>query len=131
MALPGVAPISGRSSADVGATLADLTAPVVVPVTSVVAEQSQAQPNAATVVLEGAVQSVPPGAQVDPPMMLEAAQMEESSVEGSSSMAVVPHRVKREPPPALLSGGSGSPVQGEPPLQWMATQDPKHGAGGS
>jgi len=96
MALPGVAPVSGRSGADVGATLADPTAPVVVPVPSVVAEQtasfvvgvvqpaegrvsptevvatalSQAQPNATTVVLEGAVQSVPLGAQVDPPMTL-------------------------------------------------------------
>ena len=55
MALPGVAPNSGRSGADVGATLADLMAPVVAPAPSVVAEQSQAQPDAATVVLEGAV----------------------------------------------------------------------------
>ena len=73
MALPGIAPISGRSSANVEATLADLTAPVVVSAPSVVAEQSQAQPDAATVVLEGAVQSVPLEAQVDPPMTLEAA----------------------------------------------------------
>jgi len=42
MALPGVAPISGRSGADVEATLADLTAPVVAPAPSVVTEQSQA-----------------------------------------------------------------------------------------
>ena len=77
MALPGVAPVSGRSGADVEATLADLTAPVVVPAPSVVAEQSQAQPDAATVVLEGVVQSMPPRAQVDPPMTLEAAQVEE------------------------------------------------------
>ena len=39
-------------------------------------------------------------------------------------MAVVPHRVRREPPPAPLLGGSRSPVRGEPPLQWMAAQDP-------
>ena len=39
-------------------------------------------------------------------------------------MAVVPHRVRREPPPAPLSGGSRSPMRGEPPLQWMAAQDP-------
>ena len=116
MALPGVAPVSGRSGADVGATLADLTVPVVVPVPSVVIEQRQAQPDAATVVLEGAVQSVPPGAQVDPPVMLEAAQVEEGPVGGSSSVAVVPHRVRRDPPLAPLSGGSHSPVRGEPPL---------------
>ena len=85
---------------------------------------SQAQPDAATVVLEGAVQSVPPGAQVDPSVTLEAAQMKEGSVGGSSSVAVVPHRVRREPPPAPLSGGSRSPTRGEPPLQWMAAQDP-------
>ena len=62
MALPGVAPVSGRSGADVGATLTDLTTPVVAPAPSLVVEQSQAQPDAAMVVLEGAVQSVPPGA---------------------------------------------------------------------
>ena len=39
MALPGVAPVLGRSGANVGATLADPTAPVVAPVPSVVAEQ--------------------------------------------------------------------------------------------
>ena len=40
MALPGVAPISGRSGANVGAVLADPTAPVVAPAPSVVAEQA-------------------------------------------------------------------------------------------
>ena len=40
MTLPGVAPVSGRSGADVGATLADLTAPVVAPACSVVAERA-------------------------------------------------------------------------------------------
>ena len=40
MALPGVAPVSGRSGADVGAALADPTAPVVAPTPSVVAEQA-------------------------------------------------------------------------------------------
>ena len=39
-------------------------------------------------------------------------------------MAVVSHRVKREAPLAPLSGGSRSPMRGEPPLQWMAAQDP-------
>ena len=81
MALPDVAPVLGRSSTDVGATLADPTAPMVAPSPSVVAKQaapfmvgvaqpaegrvtptevvatalSQAQPDTTTVVLEGAV----------------------------------------------------------------------------
>ena len=50
--------------------------------------------------------------------------MEEGPVGGSSSAVVVPHRVRREPPRAPLSGGSRSPVREEPPLQWMATRDP-------
>ena len=57
-------------------------------------------------------------------MALEVAQMEEDPVGGSSSTAVVRHRVRREPPLAPLSGGSCSPARGEPPLQWMAAQDP-------
>ena len=85
---------------------------------------SQDQPGAAMVVLEGGVQSAPPGDQVDLPMTLEVAQMEEGPVGGSSRAAVVPHRVRREPPLAPLSGGNLSPVRGEPPLQWMAAQDP-------
>ena len=40
MALPDVAPVSGRSGADVGATLADLTAPVVAPMPAEVTEQA-------------------------------------------------------------------------------------------
>ena len=57
-------------------------------------------------------------------MALEVAQMEEDPVRGSSSTAVVPHRVRREPPSAPLSGGDRSPAWGEPLLQWMAAQDP-------
>ena len=57
-------------------------------------------------------------------MTLEATQVEEGLVEGSLSMAVVLHRVRREPPPAPLSGGSRSPTRGKPPLQWMAAHDP-------
>ena len=49
--------------------------------------------------------------------------MEEGPVRGSSSTVVVPHRVRREPPLAPLSGGSRSPARGEPPLQWMTAQD--------
>ena len=88
MALPGVAPVLGRSGANVGAMLADLTAPVVAPMPAEVTEQaassmadvvqpaeghippvevvvtmpSQGQPGAAAAVLEDAVQSAPPGA---------------------------------------------------------------------
>ena len=90
----------------------------------VVTALSQDQPGAIMVAPEGVVQSTPPGAQVDPPMALEAAQMEEGPIKGSTSAAVVPHRVRREPPPTPLSGGSRSPTRSEPPLQWMAAQDP-------
>ena len=99
MALPAITPVSGRSGADVGSALANPTASVVAPTPAEVAElaassmvdvvqpaeghkspvevvvtaPSQDQPNAAVVVLEGVVQSAPPGAQVDPPRELEAA----------------------------------------------------------
>ena len=73
---------------------------------------SQDQPGVVMVALEGVVQSVPLGAQVDPPVALEVAQTEVGPAGGSSTMAVVPHRVKREPPPAPLSGGSRSPARG-------------------
>ena len=60
MALPDVAPVSGRSGADVAASLAGLAAPAVVPVPLVVVEQaattalSQDQADVAAVVSEGA-----------------------------------------------------------------------------
>ena len=99
MASPGVTPALGGSGADVGSTLANPTASVLAPTPAEVTEQaassmadvvqpaeghilpvevvvtapSQGQPGAAAAVLEDAVQSAPPGAQVDPPMMLEAA----------------------------------------------------------
>ena len=55
-------------------------------------------------------------------MTLEAAQMEEGPVEGSSSVAVVPHRVRREPPPGPFvrrkplprAGGATALVDGRP-----------------
>ena len=56
--------------------------------------------------------------------MLEAAQMEEDLVGGSSGVVAVVRRTRRESPPAPLSGGSRSPTRGEPPLQWMDAQDP-------
>ena len=96
---PGVTPVSGRSGADVGAALADPTAPMVAPTPSEVTERaassvavveqpaegrippvevvmtapSQDQLGAVVVALEGIVQSAPPGTQVDPPVALEAA----------------------------------------------------------
>ena len=139
MASPGVTPASGRSGADVGAALVDPTAPVVAPTPTEVTERvassaadaeqpaeghiplvevvmtapSQDQPGAVVVAPEGVVQSTSPGAQVDPPVALEAAQMEEDLVGGSLGiMAVVPHRVRREPPPAPLLGGSRSTTRG-------------------
>ena len=131
MASPGVTPASGRSGADVGAALADPTASMVAPtpvevtervassmadveqpaegrippVEAVVTAPSQDQPGAVVVALEGVVQSVPLGAQMDPPVALEATQTEVGPAGGSSIAAVVPHRVRREPPPAPLSGG--------------------------
>jgi len=149
-ASPGATPVSGRSGADVGAALAEPTASKVAPtpaevteravssaagveqpaedrippVTVVVTAPSQDQPDAVVVAPEGVVQSASPGAHVDPPVALEAAQTEEGPAGGSSSAAVVPHRVRREPPPAPLSGGNRSPARGEPPLQWMDAQDP-------
>ena len=71
MALPGVAPVSGRGGANVGAMLADPTAPLVAPMPSVVAEQAASsvagtvQPaeglvSPTEVVPEDAVQSMPP-----------------------------------------------------------------------
>ena len=43
------------------------------PVEVVMTTPSQDQPGVATVVLEGVVESAPPGAQVDPPVALKAA----------------------------------------------------------
>ena len=83
-----VAPVSGRSGADIGSALANPTASVVAPTPAEVTEQaassmvdvvqptkgrippvevvvtapSQDQPGVAVVVLEGVVQSAPPGA---------------------------------------------------------------------
>ena len=131
MASPAVTPVSGRSGADVGATLAEPTASMVAPTPAEVTERavssvagveqpaedrippvkvivtapSQDQPGTVVVAPEGVVQSAPLGAQT-----------EEGPAGGSSSAAVVPHRVRREPPPAPLSGGSRSPVRGEPLL---------------
>ena len=76
MALPGVAPILGRSGANVGAVLADPTTPVVAPVPSVVAEQAASSMagmvqsaeglvSPTKVVPEGAVQSMLPETQVE------------------------------------------------------------------
>ena len=50
--------------------------------------------------------------------------MEEDMAKGSSGVVTVVGRTKRESPLALLSRGNHSPAWGEPPLQWMAAQDP-------
>ena len=50
--------------------------------------------------------------------------MKEDMARESLGVVTVVGRTRREPPLALLSGGSRSPVRGEPPLQWMAAQDP-------
>ena len=64
------------------------------PVEVVVTSPSQDQPGVIVVAPEGVVQSAPPGAQVDPPVVLEAAQTEEGPAGGSSSTAVVPLRTR-------------------------------------
>ena len=99
MALPAITPVSGRSDADVGATLADPAASVVAPTPAEVTEQAASlmadvvqpaegrippveavvtapsldQPGTTLIAHEGIVQSAPPEAQVDPPVALEAA----------------------------------------------------------
>ncbi|XP_066361051.1 uncharacterized protein [Miscanthus floridulus] len=109
MALPDVAPISGRSSADAVASLANLAAPMVVPAPLVVAEwvassmvgvaplaeglvspmgvaaiaSSQEQPDVAMVASEVAAQSVPPVAQET---TLDMGQAEEEVVGGSPTL---------------------------------------------
>ena len=50
--------------------------------------------------------------------------MEEDPIGGPSSVVAVVWRTRKESPLAPLSGGSRSPAWGEPPLQWMAAQDP-------
>ena len=64
---------------------------------------------------------MPPAA---PAVADEAGRMEADMAGGSSGVVVVPRRIRREPPPAPLSGGSRSPVRWEPSLLWMAAQDP-------
>jgi len=50
--------------------------------------------------------------------------MEEDTVGGSPGIMAVVGRTRRELPLALLSGGNRFPTRGEPPLQWMAAEDP-------
>ena len=75
----------------------------------------------AMVASEGAAQSAPPAAQAAAP---EVGRMEEDTPRGSLGVMAVVERTSRRSPSALLSGGSRSPARGEPPLQWMATEDP-------
>ena len=109
MALPDVAPISGRSGADAVASLADPVVLVVAPAPLVVAEQaassmagvappaggpvssvelsttapSQEQSDAGMVVSEAAAQSAPPAAQATVPDM---GQAEEDAAGGSPTL---------------------------------------------
>ena len=73
------------------------------------------------VAFEGVAQSAPPAAQATAP---EAGQMEEDMAGGSPGIVAVVERTRRRSSPALLLGGSRSPAQGEPSLQWMAAEDP-------
>ena len=77
--------------------------------------------DATMVASEGVVQSTPPAAQAAAP---EAGRMEEDMAGGSPGVMAVVEMTRRRSYPALLSGGSRSPARGEPPLQWMAAQDP-------
>ena len=64
---------------------------------------------------------MPPATQATAPV---AGRTEGDTTEGSSGVVAVVERTSRGSPSALMSGGSRSPAQGEPPLQWMAAQDP-------
>ena len=72
-------------------------------------------------VSEGAAQSAPSTAQAMEP---EVGRTEGDMVGGSSSTVAVVERTSGGSPLALMSGGSRSPARGDPPLQWMAPQDP-------
>ena len=50
--------------------------------------------------------------------------MEEDTIRGSPGIVAVVERISRRSPSALLLEGSRSPAWGEPPLQWMAAEDP-------
>ena len=77
--------------------------------------------DAAMVASKGVTQSVPPATQAT---VLEVGRMEEDMTGGSPGIMAVVERTHRWSPPALLTRGSRSPVRGEPPLQWMAAEDP-------
>ena len=53
-----------------------------------------------------------------------AGRMEEDMARGSPGVVAVVERTRRRSSPALLLGGSRSPAWDEPPLPWMAAQDP-------
>ena len=73
MTLPDVAPVSGKSGADVAALLAGPAASVVVPMPLVVVEQAaatatcQEQPDVAAMASKGVAHSMPSAAQVTAP----------------------------------------------------------------
>ena len=49
-------------------------------------------------------------------MVLEAGRTEEDTAGGSPDVMAVVERISGGSPSALMSGGSRSPVRGEPPL---------------
>ena len=55
---------------------------------------------------------------------LDMSRTEGDTTEGSLGVVAVVERTSRESPLALTSGGSHSPVWGEPLLQWVDPQDP-------
>ena len=77
--------------------------------------------DAAMVAFEGVAQSAPPAAQAAVP---GAVKMEEDMARGSLGVVAVVERTRRRSPPALLSGGSRSPMRGDLLLQWMAAEEP-------
>ena len=79
---------------------------------------SQAQSYTAAVVPEEAARSVPPAALAMAP---EVGRTDGDMARGSPGIVAVVERTSGGSPLALTSGGSHSPVWGEPLLQWMDT----------
>ena len=74
---------------------------------------SQVQLDAAMVVSEGVALSMPPAAQAMAP---EVGRTEEDTAGGFPGVVAVVERISWRSPLALMSGGSPSPMWGEPPL---------------
>ena len=79
------------------------------------------QPNTTVVEPEAVVQPAPPAAQMT---VLDMGRTEGDTAKGSSGVVVVVERTNEGLPLALALGGSHSPTQGKPLLQWIDLQDP-------